>query len=320
MKKKKKIVVITGCCGFIGSHLTEFLINKKYYVVGLDNLSTGKKIFINNLNKKNFKFYKVDLLKEKLDKYFKNVSAVYHLAANADVRFGLTHRDKDIKQNILVTHKILEQLIKNNIKKFIFSSTGSVYGESKEIPTKETTSFPIQTSLYGASKVSAEAIIAAYSEAYNLQSYIFRFVSILGPRYSHGHVYDFLNQLLKDSKTLNVLGDGNQKKSYLHVSDCIRAIWMSMRIFKKKVNIINLGTSEYLTVKESIKIICKKLKVKPKLIFNGGKRGWVGDNPFILLDIKKIKSTGWKPKYTIKNSVENTIDYIIRNKWILKKR
>jgi len=320
LKKIRKIAVVTGCCGFIGSHLTEFLIKKNYYVIGLDDLSTGKKIFIKNLNKKNFKFYKIDLLKKKLDNYFKNAEVVFHLSANADVRHGLKHRDKDIKQNIIVTHRILEQLVKNKINKFVFSSTGSVYGESKEIPTKETASFPIQTSLYGASKISAESIISAYAEAYSIKSYIFRFVSILGPRYSHGHVYDFLNQLLNKQNFLSVLGDGNQKKSYLHVKDCIKAIWKSINCFKKKVNIINLGTNEYITVKDSIKIICKKLNIKPRLIFKGGKRGWIGDNPFIFLDTKKIRSIGWKPKYSIKKSVENTVEYILKNKWILKKK
>ena len=320
MKKKIKIAVVTGCCGFIGSHLVEFLIKKKFFVVGLDNLSTGKKIFLKKFDQKKFKFFKVDLLKKKLDNYFQNVDIVFHLAANADVRYGLKHRHKDINQNIIVTHRILEQLVKNNIKKFVFSSTGSVYGEANEIPTKENSPFPIQTSLYGASKVSAESIISAYSEAYNLKCYIFRFVSILGSRYSHGHVYDFLDQLLKNPNNLNVLGNGNQKKSYLHVSDCIRAIWASLNSFNKNVNIINLGTDEYITVKQSIKIICNKLKINPKLIFGGGNKGWVGDNPFIFLDTKKIRSIGWKPKYTIKLAVEDTVNYIINNKWILKKK
>ncbi len=316
---KKKIVIVTGCCGFIGSHLVEFLIKKNNFVIGIDNLSTGKKKFIKNINSKSFKFYKIDILKKNLDKYFHNVSEIYHLSANADVRYGTKHRNKDLEQNIIVTHKILEQCVKHKIKKIIFSSTGSVYGEAKEIPTKETCSFPIQTSLYGASKLSAEAMISAYAEAYNLKSYIFRFVSILGPRYSHGHVYDFLKKLGQNSKKLNVLGDGNQKKSYLHVHDCIDAIWRSINFFKKKVNIINLGTDEYITVKQSIKIICNILSVKPKLFFTGGKRGWVGDNPFIFLDTKKIRSTGWRPKYTIKKSVQDTVGYILNNKWILKK-
>ena len=317
---RKKIVLVTGSSGFIGSHLVEFLIKKNKFVIGLDNFSTGNKKFIENIDKKNFKFYKVDLYKENIDKYFNNVSEIYHLSANADVRYGIKHRDKDLKQNIIVTHKILEQCVKNNIKKLIFSSTGSVYGEAKEIPTKEDCSFPIQTSLYGASKLSAESLICAYAEAYDLKCYIFRFVSILGPRYSHGHVYDFLKKLGQNPLKLNVLGDGNQKKSYLHVFDCIEAIWKSINFFKKKINIINLGTNQYITVKQSIKIISKKLGLKPKLFYNGGKRGWVGDNPFIFLDTKKIKSTGWKPKLSIEKSIESTVEYIMSNKWILKKK
>ena len=316
---KRKIVLVTGCSGFIGSHLVELLIKKKNYVVGLDNLSTGRKKFIYNFNKKNFKFYKVDLLKANLNKYFKNVSEVYHLSANADVRYGTKFRNRDLEQNIIVTHRILEQSIKNKVKKFIFSSSGSVYGEADQIPTKENCPFPLQTSLYGASKLSAEALISAYAEAYNLKTYIFRFVSILGPRYSHGHVYDFIKKLNQNPKKLNVLGDGNQKKSYLHVSDCVAGIFKSVNSFKRRVNIINLGTNEYITVKKSIKIILNKLGLNPKLYYSGGKRGWGGDNPFIFLDTSKIRSTGWKPNFSIEKSVVETVEYIIKNKWILKK-
>ena len=316
---KRKIVLVTGCSGFIGSHLVELLLKKKNYVVGLDNLSTGRKKFIDNFNKKNFKFYKVDLLKANLNKYFKNVSEVYHLSANADVRYGTKFRNRDLEQNIIVTHRILEQSIKNKVKKFIFSSSGSVYGEADQIPTKENCPFPLQTSLYGASKLSAEALISAYAEAYSLKTYIFRFVSILGPRYSHGHVYDFIKKLNQNPNKLNVLGDGNQKKSYLHVSDCVAGIFKSVNSFKSKVNIINLGTNEYITVKKSIKIILNKLGLNPKLYYSGGKRGWVGDNPFIFLDTSKIRSTGWKPNFSIEKSVVDTVEYIIKNKWILKK-
>ena len=301
---KRKIVLVTGCSGFIGSHLVELLLKKKNYVVGLDNLSTGRKKFIYNFNKKNFKFYKVDLLKANLNKYFKNVSEVYHLSANADVRYGTKFRNRDLEQNIIVTHRILEQSIKNKVKKFIFSSSGSVYGEADQIPTKENCPFPLQTSLYGASKLSAEALISAYAEAYSLKTYIFRFVSILGPRYSHGHVYDFIKKLNQNPNKLNVLGDGNQKKSYLHVSDCVAGIFKSVNSFKSKVNIINLGTNEYITVKKSIKIILNKLGLNPKLYYSGGKRGWVGDNPFIFLDTSKIRSTGWKPNFSIEKSVD----------------
>ena len=317
----KKKVIITGCAGFIGSSLVDFFIKKNFQVIGLDNLSTGNIKFLNKaLKKKNFKFYKKDLLKDDISKYFKNISTVYHLAANADVRFGLKHTKKDINQNIIVTYRILEAMRKNNVKRIMFSSTGSVYGESKQIPTNENAPFPIQTSLYGASKISAEGIIAAYCEGFNFQSYIFRFVSILGPRYSHGHVFDFAKQLKKKSATLYALGDGNQKKSYLNIFDCINAIYKSMNYFNEKINIINLGTNEYLTVKESIKVICKTLKVSPKLIFAGGKRGWVGDNPLIFLNTKKVKKTGWKPKYTIRKSIEITTNYLLKNQWLLQRK
>ena len=194
----KKKILITGCAGFIGSHLVDFFLKKKFQIIGIDNLSTGNIKFLNKaLKKKDFKFYKKDLLKDNISKYFKNIDTVYHLAANADVRFGLKHTKKDINQNIIVTYKILEAMRKNNVKKIMFSSTGSVYGESKQIPTNENAPFPTQTSLYGASKISAEGIISAYCEGFNLKSYIFRFVSILGPRYSHGHVFDFVKQLKK---------------------------------------------------------------------------------------------------------------------------
>ena len=317
----KKNILITGCAGFIGSHIVDFYLKKNYKILGLDNLSTGKKFFLKKaLENKNFLFIKIDLLKKNIDKYFKNIDTVFHFAANADVRFGLNHPKKDINQNIIVTYKILEAMRKNNVKKIIFSSSGSVYGESDQIPTKENAPFPIQTSLYGASKISAESLISAYCEGFNFKSYIFRFVSILGQRYSHGHVFDFVKQLKKNNKKLYVLGDGNQKKSYLNIDDCINAIHKSINYFNKKINIINLGTNEYLTVKESIKIICDTLKCKPKLFFKGGKRGWIGDNPLIFLDTKKIKKTGWKAKFTIKKSIKITTKYLLDNHWVLKRK
>ena len=314
-------ILITGCAGFIGSNLVNFFLSKKYKVIGLDNLSTGKREFLKDaFQNKNFTFHKVDLLKKNIEKYFINVQTIFHLAANADVRFGLKHRDKDIKQNILVTHNILEAMIKHKVKKIAFSSTGSVYGESDQIPTKENCPFPIQTSLYGASKLSAESLISAYCEGYNIKSYIFRFVSILGEKYSHGHVYDFIKQLKNNKKNLIVLGDGNQKKSYLNIKDCIEGMYIAMKYYKNKINIINLGTNKYSTVKDSIKIICKIMNLKPKIKYKGGKRGWVGDNPFIYLDTKKISATGWKPKYTIHNSIEITSNYLLKNEWLFKKK
>ena len=149
---------------------------------------------------------------------------------------------------------------------------------------------------------------------------IFRFVSILGRRYTHGHVYDFLRQLNANTNRLKVLGDGKQKKSYLHIEDCIEAIFVAVRKSKNKVNIFNLGTNEFYSVKDSIKEICNTLNVQPKIFFSGGKRGWIGDSPFIFLKNKKIKSLGWRPKYTIKESLKQTVLYLNSNKWVFKKR
>ena len=209
---------------------------------------------------------------------------------------------------------------KHNISKIIFASTGAMYGEAKIFPTPEDTSIPIQTSLYGASKLACESMIQAYCEGFNMQTWIFRFVSILGNRYSHGHVYDFCKQLREDPNNLYVLGDGLQRKSYLHIEDCISAIWTGLNKSESKVNIFNLGASDYCQVKDSVKWITNRLNLDPKISFSGGERGWIGDNPFVFLDTERIRSLGWKQQYSIKKSVENTVDYLQENDWIFEFR
>ena len=308
----RKKILVTGCAGFIGSNLVDFFLSKKYSIVGIDNLSTGNMLNLMDASKnKKFTFHKCDLLKfVKIKKYFKNIDLVIHLAANADVRSGPKHPKKDLQQNLLATTNVLEAMRVNNVKKIVFSSTGSVYGEAKEFPTLENAKFPTQTSLYGASKVSCEAFISAYVESFGMQAWIFRFVSILGERYTHGHVIDFYKSLVKNPKLLKVLGDGNQRKSYLYITDCIEAIYIALNKSNKKINIFNLGTNDYIKVKKSIKYICNELNLKPQLQYEGGKRGWIGDNPFIFLDTKKIRSLGWKPKLSIEKSIIRTVKYL----------
>jgi UDP-glucose 4-epimerase len=314
----KTKVIVTGCAGFIGSHLCERLIEKGYYVTGIDNLTTGKLSFIKKLKlNKNFNFLKIDLLKnKKLFKYFKGNKIVFHLAANADVRNGFLYPKKDLEQNTLVTYNILEAMRKNSIKKIIFSSTGSVYGEPKTFPTKENDFFPIQTSLYGSSKLACEGLIQAYCYGYGFQSIIFRFVSIMGSRYTHGHLFDFYKQLMYEKKKLKVLGNGLQKKSYLNIDDCIDAIFLALTKMNKNIEIYNLGTDNFITVKHSIKIILKILNLNPKIYYTGGKRGWIGDSPKIYLDTKKIRKIGWKPKKTIDDSIKETISFFNKNRWL----
>jgi UDP-glucose 4-epimerase len=315
MNNNAKKIIVTGCAGFIGSNLVDFFLRKNFIILGIDNLSTGNKSFLVNAKKnRNFSFIKEDLLNfKKIVKYFKNIDLVVHLSANADVRSGPVHPRLDLEQNLLVTSNVLESMRINNVKKIVFSSTGSIYGEAKKIPTPENTNFPIQTSLYGASKLACEGLISAYCEAYNMRTWIFRFVSILGERYTHGHVIDFYKSLKINNKLLKVLGDGNQKKSYLYVKDCIEAIFLAIKKSNNKINIFNLGTNEYCKVKNSIKWICNELNIKPKLDYKGGKRGWIGDNPFIFLDTKKIRSLGWKPKLTIQQSIVKTVKYLQHN-------
>ena len=318
MKKKK--ILVTGCAGFIGSNLCEKLVEKGYFVTGIDNLSTGKLNFIKKLkNNKNFKFFKKDLFKEKkLHKYFKGNEIVFHLAANADVKNGFLQPKKDLEQNTIVTYNVLEAMRKNLIKQIIFASTGSIYGEPKTFPTIEDHSFPIQTSLYGSSKLACEGLIQAYCSGFGFKSNIFRFVSILGKRYTHGHLFDFYKQLLKNKKKLTVLGNGLQKKSYLNVIDCIDAMILAINRNKKKVEIYNLGTDSFITVNYSIKKILKILNLNPKIYYKGGRRGWIGDSPKIYLDTKKIRKIGWRPNKTIAESIEETIEFFNRNKWLFK--
>ena len=312
-------VFITGGAGFIGSHLAQRMLLEGNSVTIYDNFSTGNERFLDSsINNKNLNLINADLLEnEKLIKSMYQHDFVFHLAANADVRFGTDHPRKDLEQNIIATHNVLEAMRLNGVRKIVFSSTGSIYGESKIIPTPEDVSFPLQTSLYGASKLSGEGLISAYCEGFNIQAWIFRFVSILGERYTHGHVYDFYRQLKNDHSKLNVLGDGNQKKSYLYIKDCIDGIIHAIQNSDEKINIFNLGTNEYVTVKQSISIICDELKLNPELIFSGGERGWVGDNPFIWLDCNKINSEGWIPKLSISQSIRKTVNWIKNNEWIV---
>jgi UDP-glucose 4-epimerase len=312
--------IVTGAAGFIGSNLVDRLINDGHCVLGIDNLSTGRIEFLKkSLASERFTFLDGDITnKEFLEASFKGWDFVYHLAANADVRFGLNHPYKDIEQNTIGTFNVLEAMRANNIFKIGFSSTGSVYGESSQIPTLENAPFPIQTSLYGSSKLSGEALITSYCEGYKFEANIFRFVGILGERYTHGHIYDFYQKLKRDPSQLEILGDGKQRKSYLYVQDCVEAILMAEEKMIDNINIYNLGVNSYCEVMDSVKIICNELKISPKLRFTGGERGWVGDNPFIFLETSKIRSLGWTPKLSIQEGVIKTINYLRKNEWVFK--
>lgn len=313
---------VTGCAGFIGSNLVDRLLKSGDRVIGYDNFSTGFPEFLENANRSShFKLIYGDILNlPKLKEAMAGCDFVFHLAANADVRFGTSHPRRDLEQNTISTFNVLEAMRANGIKQLAFSSTGSIYGEPNVFPTPEDAPFPIQTSLYGASKLACEGMISAYCEGFGFRSYIFRFVSILGARYTHGHVFDFYKKLLKDPNTLQILGNGKQRKSYLNVQDCIDAMLLAFDQLEEKVNILNLGTDEYCEVNESVDWITSHLGLKPKRVYTGGERGWVGDSPFIFLDCKKIRSLGWTPKYTIREGIIRTLEYLQKNPWVLERK
>ena len=312
--------LITGGAGFIGSNMTDALLKKGHKVTVYDGFITGHRQYLEEAAKSpDFTLVEGMIEEEdKLDAAMKGVDFVFHFAANADVRRGLEHPLKDLEQNTNNTARVLEAMRRNDVKRIGFSSTGSVYGEAEVIPTPEDAPFPVQTSLYAASKLAGEGLIEAYCEGYDFQGYIFRFVSILGERYPHGHVYDFYKKLKADPTSLYILGDGHQKKSYLYVGDCINAILTVINTCNEKVNIYNLGTDEYCEVNDSVGWITKRMGVDPTLSYSGGNKGWIGDNPFIYLDTKKIRSLGWKPEYTIEEAVIKTVDYISENEWLIE--
>jgi UDP-glucose 4-epimerase len=195
-----------------------------------------------------------------------------------------------------------------------------VYGEATVIPTPEDDPPMPQTSLYAASKLAGEALIEAYCEGFGMQAWIFRFVSILGERYTHGHVFDFYKQLVEHSDKLHILGDGSQRKSYLYIQDCIDAIFTALEKAGAKVNKFNLGTDEFCQVNDSIGWICQELGISPAITCAGGKRGWVGDNPFIFLDCSRMRALGWRPKLTIKEGIVRTLRYLRANPWVMEAR
>jgi len=309
---------VTGGAGFIGSNLVDRLLANGHFVTAYDNFSTGRRPFIElALAAPNFKLIEGDTLDlSALAGAIKGHDMVFHLAANADVRFGADHPRRDLEQNTIATHNVLEAMRTTGVKRIAFSSTGSVYGEPDVFPTPEGCSFPVQTSLYAASKLACEGMISAYSAAFGFRAVIFRFVSILGERYSHGHVFDFYRQLSADPTQIHVLGDGLQRKSYLYVQDCIDGILTAIDCAEQPVNLFNLGAEEYCKVNDSLDWICAKLGVDPKRHYAGGSRGWIGDSPFIFLDTARIRALGWRAKLSIRKGVERTVDYLRKNAWL----
>lgn len=315
-------VFVTGGAGFIGSNVVDRLLDDGHTVAAYDNFSTGQERFLEQARlSPRFAIVRGDTLDlAHLTEAMRGAEFVFHLAANADVRFGTEHPRKDLEQNTIATFNVLEAMRTNGVRRIAFSSTGSIYGEPELFPTPENAPFPVQTSLYGASKLAGEGLIEAYCEGFGFQGYIFRFVSLLGERYTHGHVFDFYRKLWDNPNELQVLGDGHQRKSYLYVQDCIDAMLLAIQRAQDRVNIFNLGTDEYCQVNDSIGWITGHLGLTPQLRYTGRSRGWIGDNPFIFLDCRKIRALGWRPRLSIREGILRTLAYLQANPWVLEAR
>jgi UDP-glucose 4-epimerase len=316
------VYFVTGCAGFIGSNLVDRLLQDGHEVVGYDSFVTGQPEFLTEARRSpRFTLVQGDTLDlDSLARAMRGAACVFHLAANADVRHGTEHPRRDLDQNAVATFNVLEAMRATGVRRLAFASTGSIYGEPTVFPTTEDAPFPVQTSLYGASKLAAEGLIQAYCEGFGFQGYIFRFVSILGERYTHGHVVDFYRQLRADPSRLRVLGNGKQRKSYLYVQDCIDAMLLAMARAGQTINIFNLGADEYCDVDNSIGWICAHLRISPERVYAGGERGWIGDSPFIFLDCSRMRALGWKPSLSIREGVIRTLRYLERNPWLMDRR
>jgi len=311
--------LVTGGAGFIGSHIVDELIKRNNEVVVYDNFSTGKELFIKHHdNNPQFTLIKGDVLDQGLlNKSLRGVDFVFHFAAHADVRSGFKNHEIDHIQNLEVTQNVLEAMLKNGAKNIAFASTSSVYGDAETHPTPEDAPF-YPTSLYGATKAACESYIYTYASYYDWKAYIFRFVSWIGERYTHGIICDLMRKLRSNPDYLELLSDGTPRKSSLYVKDGVEAIFTIIEKTKEQINIYNLGHTEVLTVDQMVDIILDELGVNPAKKYLGGKRGWKGDNDFVHLDTTKLRKLGWKPKTPIEEGMRRTIKYLKENPGLLK--
>lgn len=313
--------LVTGGAGFIGSHLVDRLLKERHKVLVYDNFSTGKKLYLKpHFFNPNFKMIEADLLDLKtLIKSLNNIDFVFHLAGHADVKEGLKDHQIDHIQNLEITRNLLEAIYQKNIRKIAFSSTSVVYGDAEKKPTPEF--YPLSpTSLYAASKVACESYLQAYAAYYNWQLFIFRFIPFIGERYTHGIVYDLTKKILANPLKLEIFSDGTPKKSFIYVLDGIEAIMTVLRKAKDLVNIYNIATNRIITVDQIVNLILEILNSKLAKKYQGGDRGWIGDDKYIHLDCTKLKALGWRPKVDVKEAFQLTINYLLSHPELLKDR
>lgn len=316
-----KKAFITGGAGFIGSHLVDALLQKNIEAVVYDNFCTGRKLYLPTEKAGSFSVVTGDVLDcEKLEAAMKGCDFVFHFQANADVRGGQKHTRIDLEQNTIATWNVCEAARKAGVRGLAFASSATVYGEPEVFPTPETYA-PLQTSLYGASKFAGEAMIQAYCEYFDMDCFIYRFVSWIGERYSHGVVFDLMKKLQADPTRLYLLGDGTQRKSYLYVKDGVSGVLTGIAKATQRKNVFNLGHDYFLTVNELTSIVLDELGLTDvRLEYAGGVRGWLGDSPLVQLDTAKIKSLGWAPQTSIEEGIRHTVRFLRAHEQMLSKR
>lgn len=302
--------LVTGGAGFIGSHLVTQLVSNGQETHVLDNLSSGKMASLQAIqNHPSFKFQFKDLLKDAVV-IPENCKTVYHLAANPEVRISATNPDIHFSQNVVATFNMLEAARRGDVDTLVFTSSSTVYGDAKSVPTPEDYSPLEPISIYGASKLACESIMVSYAHAYGIRVIIYRLANIIGEDSNHGVIYDFVNKLLRDQSHLEILGDGSQNKSYLYISDCISAMLTGVAMARKKVNVFNVGSQDRVDVSEIATAVIEEMGlVNTRLSLTGGVdngRGWKGDVKNMLLDISRMASLGWEPQYNSREAVRLT--------------
>lgn len=301
--------LVTGGAGFIGSNLVDRLLADGHTVTVYDNLSTGQRLNLKEAGRsEQFWFEQGDLLdRASLVEVMNGHDIVFHLAASPGIR-SLEHSlYDDLEQNTMATANVLEAMRLTDTRRIVFTSTGAVYGEAEKIPTPEDTAFPIQTSIYGSSKLAAEGLIAAYCQAFGMQGYVFRFVSVIGRRCSHSHVLELLAQLQEHPHYLNILGTGRECKTYLDVSDCIEGMLHAIAHANDQFNVFNIGLSEYCELDECIRWICEELRVRPRLNYALSRRRTIASAPLIFLDAAKLNRLGWRPRLSLQETVRSMV-------------
>lgn len=306
---------VTGGAGFIGSHLVDKLLGKGYQVTVFDDLSSGKKEFIrHHFDKKNFSFVEADLADaDRVSKEIIGHDVVFHIAANPDVRLGMQKPDI-ARKDILATYNLLDAMRQHQIKKIVFSSSSTIYGETPPHPLPEEYGPLLPISVYGAAKLAAEGLISSFCHTFDMQGWIFRFANVVGERGTHGVIVDFINKLRKNPQELEILGDGKQRKPYLYVTECIEGILFGFEHANEWINVFNLGVESVTEVTRIGELVVEEMGLKNvKFRYTGGKRGWKGDVPQFQFDIQKIKELGWKPRLTSDEAVRKAIKDLLRS-------